>query len=220
MNKKLIFIIGVAVVAPAVVFILTRGPAAIEPEPIKPPPAGATDEIQYLIFFPDAENAFDVGTNKKAFKIIDVKVSKLIKRIGTVGDGKSHQLGFATLIPALIADKAAPGRIEMVIKESFNVAKKHNIAVYFSLLTHYMWPNRQDLWNFFDPDQPGYDPGNKVNVEWINWEGDPHTTNTGESYRYLDWGTPERLAPHMCYNSPKILSEVTRLTTKGVKSIY
>ncbi len=47
-------------------------------------------------------------------------------------------------------------------------------------------------------------------MEWIDWNGTPHP------HRYRDWGTAERMAPVICYNSPTVLKEVSRLVSQVV----
>jgi hypothetical protein len=175
-----------------------------------PLPIGTTDEPQYLLFIP--EHIGDVYTASDPYTFIDGQVDTLIGKVGTTGNG-SHQLGLAIPMPPWVVDKEFPGKMQAVIQAAFEVAEKRNIAVYFSIMTHYLWPTRSDLWNFYDPSLPGYNVNNKNNVEWIDWDGTPLTTRDGKSYRYyMGSGVPERLAPHMCYNSPAILSEVTRLS--------
>jgi len=90
------------------------------------------------------------------------------------------------------------------MKAAFDVALRHDTAVYFTV-ENLEWANRPDLWNYADPKQPGYDPNNARNVEWMDWDGTPHP------HRYRDWGTPEKMPPVICYNSPAVLAEVSRL---------
>jgi hypothetical protein len=87
---------------------------------------------------------------------------------------------------------------------AFDVALRHETAVYFTV-ENLEWANRPDLWNYADPKKPGYDPDNVRNVEWMDWDGTPHP------HRYRDWGTPEKMPPVICYNSPEVLKEVSRL---------
>ncbi len=163
-----------------------------------------TDEVQYLIFMLDAEKIYDAPDS---FKILDQTVSKIVNRIGSVGDGKTRQLGFGLMIPPWILEKGRPGKWPIVVRQAFQVAEKNNLAVYFSIETHYFWDTRPDLWNYFDPKGPGYNSKNINNVEWISWTKQPHAR-----VRYVDWGTPQRIgAPHMCYASPQIRSEIERL---------
>lgn len=170
-------------------------------------PALAAEDIQYLIFMIETEGLYEASQDQ-AFTRIDRRVTDLVDRVGAVGDGKTHHLGFGLLIPPWLIEKALPGKLPIVVREAFRVAEKRNVAVYFAIETHYIWDARPDLWNYFDPKRPGYDPANKNNVEWMDWKGTPHPN------RYLDWGKPQKLPPHMCYNCPAILSEVTRLASQ------
>src|SRR5208283_3800062 len=93
------------------------------------------------------------------------------------------------------------------IHDAFQTAKKYNVAVILNFDDHFMWQNRSDLWNWFDPEKPGYNPANKENVEWSDWKGTPNKV------RYLNHGSPVRLAPCMCFSSPVLRKEITRIVT-------
>ena len=164
------------------------------------------DETQYLVFVINWEGLFEASRSGMP-SIINKNLTELIDRVGTVGTTR-RKLGFTVLIPPWILEKGRPGKYPMVIKEIFNAARQNNIAAHLSIETHYFWDARPDLWNYFDPSKPGYDPNNKNNVEWSDWKGTPYPA------RYVDWGTPQKLAPHMCYNAPKIRSEIARLVTQ------
>lgn len=210
MSKKIIFSsLGVLILAGGFIFISRQS----KPEPPSDPITSG-EEAQYLAFFLPLEGIFEASTKEQTFAVIDERAADLAERVGATGDGKTRQLAFAIIIPPWIVDKAFPGRLETVVSQAFEVAKKRNLAVYFSIETHYEWSPRSDLWNFFDPSQPGYDPDNKKNVEWIDWDGTPFVARDGVPHRYLDWGVPEKKAPHMCYNSREIESEIKRFTTK------
>jgi hypothetical protein len=179
---------------------LARGSAACA-QPIR-----TTDETQYLLFSLQADVfAADPGA---VFGLIDAEVSELVARIGGTGDGKFRRLGFFLVLAPWLLDKLAPEKVPVVVRAAFQVARKRQVAVYFAIESHYFWDTRPDLWNFFDPSGPGYDPENKNNVEWTDWQGSPYPA------RFLDWGTPQQLPPHMCYACPKIRSEVARLVAE------
>ena len=230
MFKKIIFsIIGILIIVGGFIFITSQSKQAEIPEPPSTP-ISIGDETQYLVFFLPLDGIYEAPTKEKTFAVLDERAADLITRVGATGDGKKRQLAFAIIIPPWILSGAPQGqeRIERVIEQAFAVAKKRNIGVYFSIETHYEWITRPDLWNFFDPKGAGYNPDNKKNVEWIDWDGTPFLASDGKSYRYVDWGTPEKLAPHMCYNSPVIESEIARFTTnmigpavkKGIDSLH
>jgi hypothetical protein len=105
-----------------------------------------------------------------------------------------------------IEDAEWPGLQSTVIAQAAQVALAHGVALHVTIDSHYFWQSRPDLWNFFDPTKPGYDPAHVANVEWIDW------TQTGFRWRFADWGVPVSLpAPHMCYLSAQVQSEVARL---------
>jgi hypothetical protein len=173
-------------------------------------PIPTTDETQYLDFLTTADpydqtgpGAGDAGA---IFAVLDTSVAALVSQIGATGDGRTRQLGFMVVVPTWLVDVLYPGKIATVILESAQVALAEHVAFHVSIESHYFWQTRPDLWNFFDPDQPGYDPANVANVEWTDW------SMTGYRWRFIDWGVPQSLgAPHMCYLSPAIQSEVARL---------
>lgn len=210
MSKKGIFIIIVTIaLLGAGFFMLTQNAPESSREKLgsyqRPPLQG---ELQYLIFITPEKGVYE-GSRDETFAIIDGDVAAVIERIGVVGDGKSRQLGFLLMIPPWMLELGRPGKMEQVIQEGFRVARNRNVAVYFSIESHYSWDYRPDLWNWFDPQKTGYNSANKNNVEWIDWEGTPAKA------RYLDYGVPERLVgPHMCYNSQKIKSEIFRLVSR------
>lgn len=163
-----------------------------------------SSETQYLVFQVPMDGIFDVA-DKDVFGIIDGAVADLVLRVGTTGDGCHRRLGFMVLLPAWIADRLFPERVPIVLREAFRVAARRGVAVHVAIESHYFWGSRPDLWNYFDPSSPGYSPDNRENVEWSDWSGTPY------SARFLDWGTPQVLSPHMCYACPKIRSEVARI---------
>ena len=152
-----------------------------------------TNEIEYLVFwgpYPgDAPDQFD-------------RIGPLAARIGTTGDGKTRQLGFGPGIPFWLGREAA---VNEALRRAFETAKRTNVAAHFVIDDHIGWDERPDLWNWYDPAKPGYNPGNKKNVEWYDWEGTPNKRRY-----FTPSGTPSP-SPHMCYNSPPVEKEVARI---------
>ncbi|OGZ06558.1 MAG: hypothetical protein A3C93_06090 [Candidatus Lloydbacteria bacterium RIFCSPHIGHO2_02_FULL_54_17] len=206
-NIKVIGAIVLLIGVVGFVFISTR-PAPTNPlsDSTPAPVISYADETQYLIFGIKTADVIYEAPKDQTFNVIDKEVEEVITRVGAIGDGKQRQLGFMVILPPWVVEKAMPGKLEWVIKQSFEVAKKRNVAVYFSVISHLVWDSRPDLWNWFDPNQPGYNLQNKKNVEWTDWEGTPVKA------RYsLQIGTKTK--PHMCYNSTQIKSEITRIVS-------
>lgn len=59
------------------------------------------------------------------------------------------------------------------------------------------WDARPDLWNWWDPDLPGYDPDNKYNVEWTDWNPD-----SAVKIGWRNWGRQLRVLPMPNLSSP------------------
>jgi hypothetical protein len=100
--------------------------------------------------------------------------------------------------------------IARAIKPMFELAKQTNVAVHFNVDDHMIWDERPDLWNWYDPAKTGYNPGNRKNVEWYDWKGTP----TKRRY-FTPAGVPSQ-SPHMCYNSPAIQKEISRIVSQIV----
>jgi hypothetical protein len=154
------------------------------------------NDIEYLNFWPPLPTGLpDVSG-----------IRELVARLGTAGDGKTRQLAVGGGIP-IFANEAS---IVREIRLRFDIARLTNVAVHFNVDDHIGWDERPDLWNWYDPKKPGYNPANRKNVEWYDWEGTPNKR------RYL---TPDGIpsqTPHMCYNSPVIQAEIGRVISQVV----
>jgi hypothetical protein len=52
------------------------------------------------------------------------------------------------------------------------------------------WDARPDLWNWWDPSLPGFDPANRANVEWSGW-----TPDHALKLAWRNWGSQLRVRP-------------------------
>ncbi len=160
-----------------------------EDRPAGPASSAAAGEPRYLIFWNAPE-----------------KVGELVERVGMKGDGKTRLLGFGLPLETYEFEEHLPG----LIRSAFTAAREHDVAVMLQFDFHLAWKNRPDLWNWFDPNKPGYNPNNTYNVEWHGWDGPPNKV------RYLNWGVLERLPPNMCFTSKTIQAEITRIVSKVI----
>jgi hypothetical protein len=159
-----------------VIFLLAcaRGDAGEQESPAPPAKSKAPATLEkpkYLLFWSDPE-----------------KAGELAERIGMKGDGKTRLLGFGLPTPTFELEERLPS----VIRSAFTAARKNDMAVMLHFDLHLAWKKRPDLWNWFDPNKPGYNPDNKNNVEWHGWDGPPNKIH------YLNHGVLERLPPNMC----------------------
>ncbi|MEM6689637.1 MAG: hypothetical protein AAF664_09435, partial [Planctomycetota bacterium] len=171
-----------------------------------------TNETQYIIL-PVPEAGHLHGGNVDAF---EEAIERTKRQLGRVASLKDRNWGFHLIIPAwrfdpehLFNENASPKTISRAVEGAIEVAMRHDVAVHFTI-ENLEWGNRSDLWNYNDRDRPGYDPANRQNVEWMDWEGTPHP------HRYRDWGQPERMPPVICYNSSAVRREVARLAEQVI----
>jgi hypothetical protein len=171
-----------------------------------------TDETHYLILpVKEAGHLYSGRVPEFEEAVVAMK-----RRLGPAADPTRSNWGFHLILPAWRLDpehplnnSAGPQTLNRAVKAAIDVALRQNVAVYFTV-ENLEWANRPDLWNYREPEGPGYDPDNVRNVEWLDWPGTPHP------HRYRDWGTPERMPPVICYNSPEVLAEVSRLAGEVV----
>lgn len=160
--------------------------------PAKSKAPATSAETRYLIFWSSPE-----------------KAGELAERVGMKGDGKTRLLGFGVPTPTFEIEEQLPDRI----RSAFAAAREHDMAVMLHFDLHQAWKRRPDLWNWFDPKKPGYNPDNKFNVEWHGWDGPP------DKVHYLNHGVLERLPPNMCYTSKRTRAEVTRIVSKVIAPV-
>lgn len=170
------------------------------------------DETQYLVL-PIKEAGHLYGGRVAKF---ETAVEEMKRRLGPVSDPAKCNWGFHLILPAwrldpehLFHEDASPQTLGRAVEAAFDVALRQDVAVHFTV-ENLEWANRPDLWNYTAPEKSGYDPENAKNVEWLDWAGTPHP------HRYRDWGTPEKMPPVICYNSPQVLAEVSRLAGEVV----
>lgn len=95
---------------------------------------------------------------------------------------------------------AEPDRVEDYLVAMLDGARDSRLPVVINLDAVNWWSRRPDLWNFFDPAQPGYDPANIDNVEWIGPTGD----GAPQVY-WRNWGAQIRVAtPIPDLSSPRL----------------
>jgi len=195
-------------VADRVLGMLKKGPPPREPKDLKKY-LRKTEETQYLILPLGPAGSLYGGQTQG----LEQAIERTMEMLGKAKDVKKRNWGFHLIIPAWRFDPQHSvnkrADIARAVQGAFDMAIHNNVAVHITVDSH-EWDNRPDLWNYGGKDKPGYDPKNRANVEWSDWDGTPHP------HRYRDWGTPESMAPVICYNSLAVLKEVSRLINEVV----
>jgi len=224
-RKKWPFIVGgVLILLAVVVLVLTRSGGS-DNGPSKP--AAPTDETQYLIFNvgtygdPTVPKSGSETYGEAVSKDIDKKLQDVIDRLGTTGDA-NHKLGFMVILHPWMWNSGFGtdhSQFDVLVEKAFDLAAKRGMAVYFTIDSNY--GETANIYNWWDPSLSGYNPENKKNVEWTDWEG------TATKARYSLQGSGAKLPPVMCYNSPTVLKESSYLAEsviapamlKGIESL-
>ncbi len=111
--------------------------------------------------------------------------------------GKSVAIGTGILIYCFERSSAT---LEEELRKHLELSEELEVPVLVELDAITFMTARPDLWNWWDPSQPGYNPDNKNNVEWTSWSSDDAV-----KIGWLNWGQQIRLNP-----MPNLMSPVYR----------
>ncbi|MES2463134.1 MAG: hypothetical protein V4671_21325 [Armatimonadota bacterium] len=88
--------------------------------------------------------------------------------------------------------------MEESLRRLLALSEKQDTPVLLALDGENWWGSRPDLWNWFDPSRPGYNPANRQNVEWTGW--DP---SDAVKIGWRNWGSQIRVLPQPNLASPR-----------------
>ena len=124
--------------------------------------------------------------------------------------------GFDELADAFPCDNEGPVRLGVsfvfdffrydiaAVEESLvrflDLAAETGTPVLVNLDGQNWWGDRPDLWNWWDPGRPGFDPENVRNVEWYGWDA-----SKAVKIGWRNWGSQIRVLPAMNLASPAVL---------------
>lgn len=128
--------------------------------------------------------------------------------------GEEHQTVFEQI--QRIRERKIPGHVGLGIGAIFSylnesrekcsdeltrflsLSERYEIPVVVQLDGEQWWDARPDLWNWWDPARPGYNPENAGNVEWFGW-GPEHAMKIA----WRNWGSQLRVLPPPNLMSPR-----------------
>src|SRR3546814_9322002 len=94
----------------------------------------------------------------------------------------------------------SPEKIEKRLRNFLKMSEDHFIPIVLEMEGINYWQDRPDLWNWWMPDKPGYDPENRKNVEWSSW-----STEDAVKVGWRNWGSQHRVLPMPNLSSPEYL---------------
>ena len=79
------------------------------------------------------------------------------------------------------------------------LAEENDLPLSVSIDATQWWSTRPDLWNWWNASAPGYDPANRLNVEWTGWDASRDAT----ALSWRNWGSQFRMpTPAPNYAAP------------------
>lgn len=92
-----------------------------------------------------------------------------------------------------------------LLDKHFAMSEEYDIPVLVELDPITFWEDVPELWNWWDPSKPGYDPDNRENVEWTSW-----SSEDAVKIGWLNWGRQIRLLPMPNLFSPAYQAAVKK----------
>ena len=124
-------------------------------------------------------------------KVFDEVVNKI-----DAPQNKKIRIGISCIFDFLAADIDS---VEKSLEKFLLLSKETKVPVLINLDGANWWNARPDLWNWWDPNKPGYNPENRKNVEWTGWD-----ESNAIKVSWRNWGTPIRILPAPNLASPKV----------------
>ncbi len=84
------------------------------------------------------------------------------------------------------------------LQNFLKASEQTDTPVLVQIDTEHWWNARPDLWNWWDPEKPGFDPANHENVEWTGWSADEAI-----KIAWRNWGRQIRVLPPPNLASPR-----------------
>ncbi|MBA4147585.1 MAG: hypothetical protein H0X66_05680 [Verrucomicrobia bacterium] len=92
--------------------------------------------------------------------------------------------------------------LQKSLRQFLKIAAETDTPVLVQIDGENWWTGRPDLWNWWDPKKPGYDPANRENVEWFGWSSDQAL-----KIAWRNWGKQHRIGPPPNLMSPRYRKE-------------
>jgi hypothetical protein len=176
--------------------LLTVAPVPAD-EPFNPVAAG---ELPQYIFFnksPSVGGPF-AWSQSRPDTFTAESCREIVEKLGTCGN--EHLRVGVSFMFSVLEDK--PDTLAESLRRLLAAAQAADVPVLIGLDGQNWWESRSDLWNWWDPGLPGYDPRNRRNVEWTGW-GPEHAVKIG----WRNWGKQIRVRPAPNIASPRFLQE-------------
>lgn len=97
--------------------------------------------------------------------------------------------------------RTPPDTTLRALRTFLEAAQQTDTPVLVQIDAEHWWEARPDLWNWWDPAKPGYNPDNRENVEWTGW-----SPTNALKIAWRNWGRQIRVLPPPNLASPRYLA--------------
>lgn len=123
---------------------------------------------------------------------------EVLARLPNQPAGSRVQTGISYIFSCF---RTPPATTRKALETFLGAAEETGTPVLVQIDTEHWWEARPDLWNWWDPARPGYDPANRANVEWTDWSPD-----SALRIAWRNWGRQIRVLPPPNLASPQYLA--------------
>ncbi len=117
-----------------------------------------------------------------------------------VPDNPDLKLGLTFIFSIM---EGSPEKLAESLRQVCASSEETGIPILLTLESQNWWTTRPELWNWWDPALPGYDPANAENVEWTSW--DP---KDAVKISWRNWGMQIRIKPAQNLFARRVMAEV------------
>lgn len=155
---------------------------------------------QYVLFnqLPHISN-YSASRPPEPLEVIVKRLQEIPAKLGGLGHDRLR-VGSSFLYSVLEGETPALVR---ALETALAAVEQTKVPVLLVLDAQNWWTSRSDLWNWWDANLPGYDPQNRMNVEWSGW-GPEHALKIA----WRNWGHQLRIQPPPNIFSPRVVQEV------------
>jgi hypothetical protein len=172
--------------------------SALAAEPLDPVAAG---ELPRYVFFD--RNPFSPDPlhwrqwEPERFTVASMR--EFAEKIGTAGNAR---LRIGATFPFSLLENDVDV-LKRSIRAMLDAAREADVPVLIMLDGQNWWQSRPDLWNWWDPNLPGFNPDNRYNVEWTGWGAE-----NAIKISWRNWGQQVRIRPAQNIFAPRVQKEV------------
>lgn len=144
-------------------------------------------------------------------KINAAAISEITSKIGTGNSTNTRKVGIGITFNYWIGDF---NKHKESLSKLLQTIQEQNIPIFINFEGLGWLDKRPDLWNWFNPSLPGYNPENVKNVEWTCWES---TCAIQKAWR--NWGSEFEVKPEPNIASDTVIKATKDATTEFLKIV-